>query len=352
MLGFSVYLNEPLDQHHIAQMRRMRDAGFTGVFTSMHIPEDDAQQYLVRVTALGKACQKLGLQLTADVSAAGMQRMGVDINDTAALTKLGLSALRIDDGLAMVAIAKLSRQMPIALNASTISPEDVQALHAAGADFNHLEAWHNYYPRPETGLDDDWVRTKNQWLKEQGFTTMAFVAGDTDFRGPLYAGLPTLEADRNRQPLAATLNLMQRLLVDKVYVGDSVLSPARCEQFKQYFKHHLLQLSVHTTADYLTMRTWHNRPDVARDVVRLVEGRQQIHQVTPAAVAQPRSLGSVTVDNDRYGRYVGELQLMKVALPADDKVNVLGQIATSDLDLLPWIGSNQAVQLIREDDGD
>lgn len=350
MLGFSVYLNQPLTAARIAQMGMMKAAGFTGVFTSMHIPEDDPQQYLTRVRALGKACHELNLQLTADVSAAGMQRMGIDINDTAALTKLGLTALRIDDGLEMAAIARLSRQMPIALNASTISPADVQALAAANADFNHLEAWHNYYPRPETGLDADWVLAKNQWLKAQGFTTMAFVAGDTDLRGPLHAGLPTLEADRQAQPLAATLNLQRHLSVDKVYVGDSVLSPARCEQFKRYFNDHILQLSVHTTTAALVGPGWHNRPDVARDVVRLVEGRQQIHQLAPAnTVARP--VGAVTIDNDRYGRYVGELQIVKTALPANEAVNVVGQVADADLVLLPGIGSGQAVQFIREGEG-
>ncbi len=350
MLGFSVYLNQPLTAARIAQMEMMKSAGFTGVFTSMHIPEDDPQQYLTRVRALGKACRELNLQLTADVSAAGMQRMGIDINDTAALTKLGLTALRIDDGLEMAEIARLSRQMPIALNASTISPADVQALTAANADFDHLEAWHNYYPRPETGLDADWVLAKNQWLKAQGFTTMAFVAGDTDLRGPLHAGLPTLEADRQAQPLAATLNLQRHLAVDKVYVGDSVLSPARCDQFKRYFNDHILQLSVHTTTAALVGPVWHNRPDVARDVVRLVEGRQQIHQLAPANTVA-RKVGAVTIDNDRYGRYVGELQIVKTALPANEAVNVVGQVVEADLALLPGIGSGQAVQFIRGDEG-
>ncbi|RRK10169.1 DUF871 domain-containing protein [Lactiplantibacillus garii] len=350
MLGFSVYLNQPLDATRLEQMRMMADAGFTGVFTSMHIPEDDPHQYLTRVRKLGQVCRELNLQLTADVSAAGMQRMGVDIKDAAALAELGLTALRIDDGVPMTTIAALSHLMPIALNASTISPADVQALTVAGANFEHLEAWHNYYPRPETGLDADWVLAKNQWLKAQGFTTMAFVMGDTDLRGPLHVGLPTLEADRGAQPLAATLNLQRRLLVDKVYVGDSVLSSARCEQFKHFFKDHTLQLSVHTTTAQLLATTWHNRPDVARDVVRLVEGRQKIHQLAPAnTVARP--LGAVTIDNDRYGRYVGELQIMKTALPANERVNVVGQVAAGDLALLPWIDSNQAVQFIKEDDG-
>ncbi|CAM3194874.1 DUF871 domain-containing protein [Lactiplantibacillus plajomi] len=344
MLGFSVYLNQSLSAERIAQIRRMAAAGFSGVFTSMHIPEDDPRQYLQRVSALGQACHDLGLALTADVSAAGMQRMGVAIDDTATLSQLGLTALRVDDGVEMTMIADLSHRLPIALNASTISSADVAELTAAGADFDHLEAWHNYYPRPETGLDANWLRLKNRWLKEQGFTTMAFVAGDTDLRGPLHAGLPTLEADRHANPLAATLRLQRELLVDKVYVGDSVLSPAACEQFDQFFNHATVQLSVHTQRPELTKRTWHNRPDVARDVVRLVEGRRLIKQVPPTA-PQARPIGAITVDNDDYGRYVGELQLVKTPLPADAKVNVIGQVAASDLALLPLIGSNQAVTM-------
>lgn len=349
MLGFSVYLNQAVTEERAQWMKTMKDAGFTGVFTSLHIPEDDVTQYLSRVTELGQICQRLGLQLTADVSAAGMQRMGIDISDTAQLTKLGITALRVDDGFSMANVAELSRKIPIALNASTISEVDVQELTKNQADFKHLSAWHNYYPRPETGLDETWLKTTNQWLENHGFTIVAFVAGDAELRGPLHAGLPTLESDRKQLPLAATLKLLELLSVDDVYIGDAGLSSDSCTQFKQFFQHDIMRLTVQTTSELLTQSLWHNRPDVARDVIRLEEGRRRIHQVTPSQMVK-RSVGAITLDNDDYGRYVGELQIVKHELPANRCVNVIGQVMASDLALLSWIDSNQAVQFITRSD--
>ena len=41
MLGFSVYLNQPIDDLIANNCLHMQQSGFTEVFTSMHIPEDD-----------------------------------------------------------------------------------------------------------------------------------------------------------------------------------------------------------------------------------------------------------------------------------------------------------------------
>ncbi|AVK60370.1 DUF871 domain-containing protein [Lactobacillus sp. CBA3605] len=348
MLGFSVYLNQPLDTHQFEKMASLQQAGFTGVFTSLHIPEEDATQYLARLKTLGAACQRLGLTLTADVSAAGMRRMGLAIENPNDMMALGVTTLRIDDGVEMATIASLSQQLPIALNASTITTANILALKAANANFDHLEAWHNYYPRPETGLDEAWLKTKNQWLQAQGFTTMAFVAGDAERRGPIKAGLPTLECDRNRQPLAAALNLLRYDHVDRVYIGDPALSCRVRYQFEQYFKNDILQLTGRTTVPALYDQLWHNRIDVARDVVRLVEGRQRLTAIMPVPPVS-RPIGAITIDNDAYGRYVGELQLIKRGLAPDQRVNVVGQISAADVALLPLIGGNQAVKIIKEE---
>ena len=348
MIGFSVYLNDDLSQTKLDQLVAFKQAGFTGVFTSLHIPEDDATKYLPRLKQLGSACQQLGLRLIADVSATGMKRLGIDIENVTAITELGVTGLRIDDGIEMAVVARLSLKLPIALNASTITAANITALKTNQANFDHLEAWHNYYPRPETGLDETWLTAKNRWLKAQGFKTMAFVAGDGRRRGPLAVGLPTLETDRDQLPLAATIRLMKQDQVDDVYVGDPGLTEHSCEQFKQYFTQQVLLLGVKTDSTWVTDQVWHQRADVARDVVRLVEGRQQFKQVSPDGI-RARSVGSITLDNDHYGRYVGELQLVKRPLLADSRVNVIGKVASADLALLPLIDGGQAIKFIQED---
>ena len=39
-----------------------------------------------------------------------------------------------------------------------------------------------------------------------------------------------------------------------------------------------------------------------------------------------RRRGTITVDNRLYGRYSGELMLLREELPADERVNVIGTV--------------------------
>ncbi|TKV17243.1 DUF871 domain-containing protein, partial [Citrobacter sp. TBCS-11] len=50
-----------------------------------------------------------------------------------------------------------------------------------------------------------------------------------------------------------------------------------------------------------------------------------------------RSRGSITIDNCDYGRYMGEIQIVKNDLAADEKVNVVGKIIAEDRPLITFI---------------
>lgn len=345
MFGFSVYLNEPIDDEVIHYMNQMKYAGFSGVFTSLHIPEDNPQILSDRVKVLSSACAQLNLKLIADVSAEGLARMGIDIEQPEQILSLGLSGLRIDYGVNLETIAKLSQRIPIALNASTISEDDVQILHLNRANFDHLEAWHNYYPRPETGLDRQWFMDKNRWLSALGFSIEAFVSGDGRKRGPLHLGLPTLEEDRTRLPLAAALDL-KKAGVKRVYIGDSSLNSKSIAQFTAYLQSHQILLSIHSESRPLFNQVWHNRSDTARDVIRLEESRQQKLISTKPNQILPRLKGSITIDNTNYLRYAGEIQITRHDLPPDPRVNIIGRVSSTDMDLVDEIGAAQAIRFL------
>ncbi|MDF7672560.1 MupG family TIM beta-alpha barrel fold protein [Lactobacillus sp. ESL0701] len=343
MIGFSIYLGEDLTAQDYNYLIAMRNAGFAVVFTSLHIPEDDAQVVLQRLNVLTKWCRNLDLDVIADVSKIGLARLGVMIEDVTQVKALNLTGLRIDDGVDFSIVAKLSKEMPLALNASTLSNQDIASLREHGADFDHLEAWHNYYPRPETGLDRAWLSKRNIWLHQNGLKTMAFVAGDHFKRGPIGAGLPTLEEQRDENPLAAMLEL-QKLGCDHVFIGDPSLKPSTITSFTNYLKHDAITLHVTEAPEKLIAQKWHNRPDVARDVIRLVEGRtRQLFNVEPQSKIAARPKGTITCDNRRYLRYQGELQVTKINLPADERVNVLGHVIVADLPLLAQVDANQAI---------
>ena len=346
MLGFSIYLNRDLTADDYNYILAMRNAGLTTIFTSLHIPEDDPKVILNRLAELTKWCKNLETSVIADVSESGMARLGLALENEEQIASLGLTGLRIDDGVSPATIAKLSQKMPIALNASTINEDDVTALREHGANFENLQAWHNFYPRPETGLDSNWLKAKNDWLHHMNLETMAFVAGDAVLRGPIHAGLPTLEKQRGENPLAAMLEL-KRLACDHVFIGDASLSAQMIDSFKNYIKQQIITLRIDKNLPELFNSEWHNRPDVARDVVRLTEGRsRQLFDVAPQENPEARSRGTITCDNTKYLRYQGELQITKRDLPADEKINVLGHVVAEDLPLLNQIGAGQSIIFI------
>ncbi|WP_230136734.1 DUF871 domain-containing protein, partial [Peribacillus frigoritolerans] len=61
-----------------------------------------------------------------------------------------------------------------------------------------------------------------------------------------------------------------------------------------------------------------------------------------------RSLGSITKDNDAYGRYRGEVQICKRDLGADHRVNVIGRVIEEDIPLLSLLKPGQTIKLIIE----
>ena len=344
MIGFCCYLNDSATEQQAAYLKQMQQAGFTGVFTSLQLSEAKPEIIRQRLDQLVANCHQLGLTIMADVSAASLQRLGIALHDGKAIQALGLDGLRIDDGIDMTTVAALSHTMAIALNASTLSACMIDQLANAKANLRHIEAWHNFYPRPETGLDPAWFAQKNKWLHALGFKTMAFISGDAQQRGPLFAGLPTLEAHRGLLPLAAYLELRQ-LAIDHVYVGDPQLSPRSIAAFQAYVHDQVLLIQVQTDDERLLHLTWHSRPDIAQKVVRLAEARLEHIFATPQpAQTDPRPRGSITLDNSAYGRYAGELQLTRCDLPADPRVNVIGKIEPSNLPLLDQIGPHQAIR--------
>ncbi|MBN6049669.1 DUF871 domain-containing protein [Lactobacillus helveticus] len=341
MLGFSVYLGHDLTAENYNYLLMMRNSGFMCVFTQLGVPDTENDIVLKRLANLVNWCQKLDLKIVADVSEEVLHKL--NINGVDQIKSLNLTGLRVDDGFAMETIAKLSKEMPIVLNASTITQDDIDNLKYSNANFDNLTAGHNFYPRPETGLDAHWIQEKNKWLRSYNLKTAAFISGNGKLRGPIFAGLPTLEKQRNENPLAAILEL-QKLDCDDIFVGDPQLTKDTIESITNYQKEKAITLQLDTEIPELFENDWHNRPDVARDVVRLKESRKkQLLSTEPQDNIYARPKGSVTVDNDLYQRYKGEIEITKCDLPRNEKVNVLAQVKDYDLPLLDYIGSNTRV---------
>lgn len=348
--GFSLFLgNSGYRTDQTQYIRRMSEARFTFVFTSLHIPEEDAALYVERLDQLVREAHRCGLRVIVDVSPSSLPYV-TSLDES-------VDGLRLDYGFSAEAIMELAKTYQIAFNASTLTETFLHELVNQGLSLKNVEAWHNYYPRPETGLSLEWIKRRNQWLHTQGLKTVAFVSGDGQKRGPLYRGLPTAEAHREVSPYGAARDLHDQLHTDAIVIGDQDLSPYSLMTFRE--NEARLRVTVREDiqeAELALLQLPHRqRFDPARDVIRSETSRPYARKGEFAIRAKEtqtpssRLKGTVTIDNETYGRYEGELQIMKKELPFDEKVNVVANVREEDMILLDILRPGEPFRLVTDE---
>ncbi|MBC1923116.1 MupG family TIM beta-alpha barrel fold protein [Listeria grayi] len=353
MLGISVYLQDLSAAPQ--KIKQAAENGFQLIFSSLHIPEGDPETYFQTLSSLGALAKSHNMQLIMDISEKSLHYLKADYRHATPLTTLGVTGLRIDDGVAAADIASLSQQLNVYLNASTITASFLQELAHYHPRMEAIEAFHNYYPKPGTGLSKSFFTAKNAFLKEHDLRISAFIPGDAAKRFPLHEGLPTLEAHRYASPYAAFLEL-KSLGIDDVYIGDAEMKTERFYFWKNIRQRELV-LPLKLThpispqlATYLTNGDC-DRPDTAADFVRLRNSRSYFQdQLIPPQDSSPvRETGAVTMDNSLFGRYQGEVMISKKLLPPEPKTNIIGYIDPVFHDCLPYAAQMKKIRFLLQE---
>lgn len=318
--------------------------GYTRLFTSLHIPEADPQLLLRDFNSFVSYAKSLDYEITADISPQAFKLLGASMSDLSPLKKLGLSTLRLDYGFSPDEIAAVTHTsgLFVELNASTVTPAILQDIAAANADLSKIRACHNYYPRPETGLSFSLFTQRSKLFRHYNIPVLAFIPSQHCPRGPIFAGLPTLEKHRSLSSMLAAKELLASQLVDGIIFGDPFVTeeelaavaalPLNCIEL-----HVVLEANLSLMEKEILFTLHTNRQDPGECVVRSQEARALCtSNITPRS-ALPRRFGAVTIDNQDYLRYMGELQIIKSSLAADNRTNVVAHIVPEELFLLSYL---------------
>jgi len=321
MVGISLYTGMGYSlSDNLEYLEKASELGIMEVFTSLHIPEADSNVYKEAEEILLKAKQ-LGMTVTADISKHYIDRIDV--------RKYNIHALRLDFGFTVSEIAALSRDTAfrIQLNASTVSDKYLDALIHNGADMNNMEVCHNYYPRRDTGMAYELFMERNKCFREHGMKIAAFIPLQFQRRGPLHEGLPTLECHRDIRPVISAQHLLHSG-VDTVYVGDAFAAEEELKSIagiKKAVYSIPLRLFEPGEGEIQILSGLHtNRMDPGEYVIRSQEARLKPHEKILQRNTVKRKRYNVTIDNEGYLRYEGELQ-------ADERVNVAGDASEAEL---------------------
>lgn len=343
--GISAYigLGHSLDTIH-SYLRLAHQYGYTRLFTSLHIPEADGKLILADFHNFINAAVNLGYSITADISPKAFTMLGASPSDFSSLEKLGLSAIRLDYGFSPEQIAAITHSsgLQIEFNASTITPTILEQIVTAKADLSKIRACHNYYPRPETGLSFPLFAERSQLFRDYGIPVLAFIPSLRCPRAPIFAGLPTLEKHRLISSELAAKELLACQLVDGLLFGDPMVPEEELAAVAA-LEPGCIELQVAVQPDIsaaerkILFAAHTNRTDPGEWVLRSQEARNICQSTIPPRTTLPRPVGAVTIDNQDYLRYMGEMQITQSSLPADSRVNIAAYVIPEELFLLSYI---------------
>lgn len=325
------------------------------IFTSLHIEEEFEPDYAAKSKTMLRSLQNMGYRILCDVSKRTLEVFSC--SSILELQKeLEIDMLRLDYGFSVEEMLAISKQVTLCVNASTLHARDVRALLEANSDTLFL---HNFYPRPETGLDDDTFQRINSTIRNIGKELSidvkigAFVHGESTLRGPIFEGLVTLEEHRYSPSYVSYLDLVLRYEISDVYVGDGIVTASTRYRIQDFIKKGVIVLPAELAPGYhhYYEKVFTIRPDSPKPLKRFQESREYATQ-GPAVYPEnctERPRGSITIDNIHYKRYSGELMITAKDFPADEKVNVIGSVIPKYLPLLDLLDNGMQVQLIREE---
>jgi len=342
-IGFSIYLGTDEEKNEDVICKAVK-AKMEFAFTSLHIPEENVINYRSTIKGLLAKCNVAGIKLIADISPHTLEKL--DCVDYEELLDLGFDYIRPDFGYSDIEIVALSKKFHLVFNASTMSIRHVKAWESLGADLTRFIACHNFYPKPLSGLSFKKVSDMNKLFRSLGMMTMTFVAGNLAYREPLFLGLPTVEKQRNGDVFLNMLELFDKGASDIVLIGDVDVSDDVWERIRDYHEGYI-SLRCAIEGDYKFVRdiVHHDRPDSSEYVIRSQESRFYDRKILQEEVL-PRPMGTVFISNEAYLRYEGELEIARVDLAGDKRVNVIGSVLEDNWKYLPYVKDGMGFKLV------
>jgi hypothetical protein len=344
-LGFSVYFG--LDNTKDENIQLLKDAnelGFTRIFTSLHIPEANYDILKVEVREFFNLAKQYDMDIISDISPNTFKFLDLDNMDLKGLRDMGVKTIRIDFGYTEEEISNMSKNdygIQIQLNASTVTESFFKNLDKFSPNYENIDALHNFYPRIGTGISEECMLEKNKILSDRGIKICAFVQSNNRKRSPLKDGLPTLEDHRNKDVRQAANHLFA-IGNQSVFIGDSLPSKQELNDLANLFTEGVeLRIKVDTKEKVslkLLEEIYSSRTDGARDAIRASESRLILNgnNIKPENTVD-KNYGDITIDNEGYKRYMGELQILTTNQDHDARINKVASVLQNDFYLLKYI---------------
>lgn len=314
--------------------------GFNEIFTTLHLPEISFEKQLDTLLEVCELAKKFDMEVTSDIGGNYIKQLLINEELLNKLKKTKLDFLRLDYGYNHEDIKSLANKLPLkgfVINASIYneieSKIEVEFIRSLNLE---VRACHNYYPRIETGIDEELVLKQKQIFNSLNVPIYYCVANLNNPRGPIYKGLPSLEKHRYAPIDNVLLELIEKYEADGIMYADQFYEK---EDFilLQEIENKIINIKVKLINNKYNNKVLidhHFRYDSNEYILRSQTSRQmaEFAEVVEKENQIVRKRGSITIDNKDYGRYSSEIQIVLKDLPQDERVNVIGNIEEIELE--------------------
>lgn len=328
MFGFSVSLTQ---QPSLSKIQKMQKVGFQLIYTSLVVPSDTLPVAMTHLQQLARFSKQHDLQLVVQITKQTKSLLPK-------LAKLSIQALIADESFSKDEVKELALNYRIILNASTLNIDCFQNFKGL-----NIEAWHDRYEQPFTGLDDTFFQQQNQLIQRENIPLGAFLMSDIS---TTLNNAPTLEKHRTSSVFAHAIELIQQR-IQTIIISDDDLSEEATRQFTDWIHSNYITLYMtsYVLHNSIHQFTFHTRPDLSRDVIRLQESRSYFSENVLFGRSRGRKVGDITMNMLGMGSYAGEVHLVKVDLPENEHIFTIGKIRKEDQPLLSICPCNQKIKL-------
>ncbi len=348
-MGISVYLGIKSLDEDIKYIKMAHKYGFTKIFTCfLGLNEENKNSYLESLSLFMNIATNLNFKVYVDVNPYVLKLLNITYEDLSFFKNLNIYGIRLDEGFSGLEESAMSFQsnLKIMINASN-GTKYLDNIISYKPNMSNLEACHNFYPRKYSGLSLNHFLQTSQDIKNYGLSVGAFVNSqnsDTFSNQEIMEGLPSLEHHRNIPLVNQAKELYYCRLINDVMIGNAYASESEFKQLYNLDKN-LITLDAQLEdnlesfyTDMLLNNLHTNRGDVSDFIIRSTMLRIKYKNTyIPPFNTKNIQAGDITIDNENYKKYKGELHIARAPMINDGNVNVIGKINQYDLGLLNYI---------------
>lgn len=317
------------------------------IFTTVHLPEYSIDMQLNALKVITKKAKEYDMDIVVDIGGYFIDQLLNDYN----VDLPDIDFIRLDCNFTINQVNKLYHLLKLrgfVINASTYDHDtfDVLFNKLKSIDNNmEIRCCHNFYVRNESGLDELFAYKQDLFLRQYHLPIYYCLPNLNDSRGPLYLGLSTLEKHRHMElddiicDLYLNYHLSAFLLSDmwfsekQLALIDDTLNGLTCPLNKIEEITIEFEDNISDEEKAIVLQTHSFRYDSPYDLLRSISSRKmaEFARVIKSNNTIERKCGSITIDNQLYKRYSGELEIVLSDKVSDDRANVVARVSKKDI---------------------